>query len=127
MKFEYELNYDFVEEKLSFKITKMPEKYRSTIRAGKNFNVNGRDWSIRSVSSPEIKLHMRQIYLRGCADEYDDRIHTVDCAFSNAKDIACVLKLFQKWVEEDDDEVVMTVAEIEKKLGIKNLKIVKEH
>jgi intein-encoded DNA endonuclease-like protein len=43
-----------------------------------------------------------------------------------AFEIAEVLEKFQKWVEDRPLETVMTIAEIEEKLGIKNLKIVKE-
>ena len=44
----------------------------------------------------------------------------------SAVEIAGVLEKFQKWVEDRPSETIMTIAEIEEKLGIKNLKIVKE-
>lgn len=125
MKFEYELNYDFVNEELSFKITKMPEKYRG--RKDITIPVDGENWNFYSAFYPELSYDCRTIYLRGSDKGKDFDVNKLSYDYSEAIDISKALKAFQEWVEEDNDEVVMTVAEIEKKLGIKNLKIVKEH
>ena len=91
MKFEYELNYDFVNNVLEFKILTRPE------------------------------------FLRGYAQEKDEYTNTLKVNFETAQTIAKVLEKFAKWVESEyDNETIMTVAEIEEKLGVKNLKIVKE-
>lgn len=124
MKFEYELNYDFVKGELSFKITKMPEKYRATGLVVK-IPVGIGIWKIESVACPSISTWDHTIYLRGNHRSDDDLRLTIPYDLIDANTISEVLKQFQEWVEKDK-EVIMTVSEIEKKLGIKNLKIVKE-
>lgn len=125
MKFEYELNYDFVTEELTFKVTKMPESLRGKEDI-KKFTVDDEEISVLSMGHPEISDHY--IFLRGTTMGMDNEIHESVQTIDNAFRVAKALKEFQSWVEHEYEEpkVEMTVAEIEEKLGIKNLKIVKE-
>ena len=127
MKFEYELNYDFVTGELTYKINKMPEslRYKGKII---DFCSNGHCWWIKSYQFPEILINSGSIYLRGRYTYRDDEKCIIKVSPEKAIEISDVLDQFQEWVENEYEEpkVEMTVAEIEKKLGIKNLKIVKE-
>lgn len=128
MKFEYELNYDFVKEELSFKVTKQPESLRSTTTERCLFEtmVNGVKRKVFSTREPEIGRCTDDMWIRGYNVESDSRINTKHISPSKAADIATLMKKFQEWVEENvDTEVEMTVSEIEKKLGYK-IKIVAE-
>jgi hypothetical protein len=124
MKFEYELKYDFVTGALSFEVTKMEESLRCK---GEITSING--YAICSYSFPELKRHSNNIYLRGSEKHKDNVLRIIDCTKERACEIAQVLKEFQSWVETEckEPEVVMTIAEIKEKLGIKNLKIRKEN
>jgi hypothetical protein len=122
MKFEYELNYDFVSEKLSFKILKMPEKLRKNTD-NKIITDRGTTIEIKSLFHPEIGYNAN-IFLRGVDCSRDNDTSVVIKKPLEALDIADALAKFQKWVEENTEaEIVMTIKEIEQKLGIKNLKI----
>lgn len=129
MKFEYELNYDFVNEKLTFKVTKMVESLRHKGDI-KSFEVHGSDWWVKSYGYPDITKNNAYIYLPGRDGSQDDSEVVISCDNAQAITISKVLKEFQSWVENEyvdpNERVEMTVAEIEEKLGIKNLKIVKE-
>lgn len=125
MKFEYELNYNFVNENYTFKVTKMPESLRckGTI---KKIDIEGTTIRIESVSYPE--LYSEAVFLRGANEGADDRVDNTTMSINSIIKLGKALKEFQRWVENEYEEpkVEMTVAEIEEKLGIKNLKIVKE-
>lgn len=129
MKFEYELNYDFVKEELSFKVTKQPESLRKNdmTRLFVKYTKD-RDYKVKTYLRPAIYRHATAdvIFIRG-NDRLCDNDTVCTCvAPDEALHIAEVLKEFQKWVEENvDTEVKMTVSEIEKKLGYK-IKIVAE-
>lgn len=131
MKFEYELHYDFVSTELSFAITKMPEDLRyeesrdvSLITEITSSEDN--EWAIRSYSYPEINPSANSIYLRGMNRHRDDECQTLIVDKCTAVEIAEVLAKFQQWVKGNYHETIMTIAEIEEKLGIKNLKIIEE-
>lgn len=128
MEFEYTLHYDFVSTKLSFAVTKMPEDLRC--RESKEDSVitniassKDNEWTIRSCGYPEIEPSANYIYLRGTNRHRDGKCQTLIVDGSTAVEIAEVLAKFQQWVEDNSRETVMTIAEIEEKLGIKNLKI----
>ena len=128
MEFEYKLHYDFVSTKLLFEVTKMPEDLRYSESKDDSLITNitsskDNEWAIRSYKYPEIKPSANYIYLRGMHRHRDDECQTLIVDGSTAVEIAEVLAKFQQWVEDNSRETVMTIAEIEEKLGIKNLKI----
>lgn len=128
MEFEYKLHYDFVSTKLSFAVTKMPEDLRYSESKDDSFITNiasseDNEWTIKSYNYPEIEPSVNCIYLRGADRHRDDECQTLIVDGSTAVEIAEVLAKFQQWVEDNSRETVMTIAEIEEKLGIKNLKI----
>lgn len=124
MKFEYKLDYDFVSGEMHFEIKKMPEKFRNTFKVTQILSANDNVWSIESLILPDIVPE--KIFLRGSDTGSDDSIVTRIVDPEYAIEVADVLKKFQKWVEDNCSETCMTIAEIEAKLGIKNLKIIKE-
>ena len=126
MKFEYDLAYNFVSNELSFKITEMPEDFRDVGKITEITSSENNRWEIKSSSHPEIMGEHKIIYLRGICEGKDDLTHKLLVSKHRAREIAEVLEKFQKWVEDSRTETVVTIAEIEEKLGIKNLKIVKE-
>jgi hypothetical protein len=129
MKFEYKLYYDFVSNKLSFEITEMPEDLRYIGGDSSIINITSskdNEWSIMSYSVPEIIPSADYIYLRGTDRSSDNKRQTLTLDKDKAFEVADVLAKFQRWLEDNSRETVMTIAEIEEKLGIKNLKIVKE-
>lgn len=125
MKFEYKLNYDFVKEELSFQVTKMEESLRGITDIT---TIDG--WKFISISLPTIQFNRmyHKIYLPGTFVENDSDISIIECDYETAYGMDKVLKKFQDWVEANCPEttVEMTIAEIEEKLGIHNLKIIKE-
>lgn len=124
MKFEYKLNYDFVQEELSFQVTKMEESLR-----GINDITTLDGCKFISIGCPAIHFNRvyHDIYLPGSIVEKDGDISIITCDYETAYDIGKGLKKFQDWVEANCHETVeMTIAEIEEKLGIHNLKIIKE-
>lgn len=128
MEFEYKLHYDFVSTELSFAVTKMPEDLRYSERKDDSLITNiasskDNEWAIRSYRYPAIGPRVNYIYLRGANRRRDNECQTLIVDGSTAVEIAEVLAKFQQWVEDNSRETVMTIAEIEEKLGIKNLKI----
>ena len=128
MEFEYKLHYDFVSSVLSFEITKMPEDLRYIESRDDSLITDialskDNEWSIRSYDYPEIGPGKKYIYLRGMKRLRDNERQTLIVDVSTAVEIAEVLAKFQRWVEDNSRETVMTIAEIEEKLGIRNLKI----
>lgn len=124
MKFEYKLNYDFVKEELSFQVTKMEESLR-----GKYLITTINGYEIWSCDNIELRGGSDSIYLPGDDTKRDDDVARFDCGTEDAINIALAIAKFQIWVEANYGEhkpVEMTIAQIEEKLGIHNLKIIKE-
>lgn len=124
MKFEYKLDYNFVNKNLTFEITTMLEKLRGEGDITRIESNVGNTWTITSMSHPEIGS-TNTIYLRGNSLHEDCLPKTKRMDWSRAVEVADVLEKLQAWIEKQGEEVVMTIAEIEAKLGIKNLKIKK--
>ena len=124
MKFEYELNYDFKTKNLTFENTDLPGSLVGAKDIVK-YDVDGEAWEIKSYYYPELDVRHRKIFLMGT--DHGRRFILSDCDFSTAQAVAKALEKFSHWVENEyQKETIMTVAEIEKKLGVKNLKIVSE-